>query len=99
MKERVMTKLNWRNQVWVLKNSFQGVSTTEVRRKLLNVRSQQALKIVGITVLVLFSTATPDCNSWLRSEGRLTGPMFYTKWSVSVTRRLIGPVFLYQALS
>jgi hypothetical protein len=25
---------------------FQGVSTTEVRRKLLNVRSQQALKIV-----------------------------------------------------
>jgi hypothetical protein len=33
-------------------------------RKLLNVRSPQALKIVEITALVPFSTATPVCDSY-----------------------------------
>jgi hypothetical protein len=34
-------------------------------RKLLNVRSQQALKIIEITALVPFSTPTPDFASLL----------------------------------
>src|SRR5271157_5711219 len=50
--------LNCRNQAWLLKNSFQGISTVKFLRKLLNVRSPRTLKIAEITVLVPFSTAT-----------------------------------------
>jgi hypothetical protein len=45
--------------LWVLKNSFRGISLAKLARKLLNVRSPQALKLTQITVLVPFSTATP----------------------------------------
>jgi hypothetical protein len=51
-------KLNCRNQAWLLKNSFQGISLTKLVRKLLNVRLPQALKFAEITGLVPFSTAT-----------------------------------------
>jgi len=47
----------------VLKNSFQGISTTKFVRKLLNVRSLEGLKFTEITALVPFSTATPVFNS------------------------------------
>jgi hypothetical protein len=40
-----------------LKNSSQGISPTKFVRKLLNVRSPQALKFTEITGLVPFSTA------------------------------------------
>jgi hypothetical protein len=43
-----------------LKNSSRAISTTKFVRKLLNVRSPQALKFPEITALVPFSTATPD---------------------------------------
>jgi hypothetical protein len=49
---------NCRNQAWLLKNSFQGISPTKFVRKLLNVRSPWALKFTEITALVPFSTAT-----------------------------------------
>ncbi|MGB9073477.1 MAG: hypothetical protein WCC22_12625, partial [Terriglobales bacterium] len=44
----------------LLKNSLQGVSTTEFARKLLNVRPPKALKFNEITASVPFSTATGD---------------------------------------
>jgi hypothetical protein len=44
-----------------LKNSSQGISPTKFVRKLLNVRSPEALKFTEITALVPFSTATGDC--------------------------------------
>jgi hypothetical protein len=50
--------------LWLLKNSFQGISTTKFLRKLLNVRLPQTLKFTEITALVPFSTATPDFVSY-----------------------------------
>jgi hypothetical protein len=47
-----------RKQAWLLKNSFYGISRVKFVRKLLNVRSLQALKFAEITGLVPFSTAT-----------------------------------------
>src|SRR5437879_12637015 len=46
------------NRLWVLKNSFQGISITKFVRKLLNVRSPQTLEFAEITALVPFSTPT-----------------------------------------
>src|SRR6266705_5198294 len=51
---------NCREQAWVLKNSFQGISITKFVRKLLNVRSPQTLEFAEITALVPFSTPTGD---------------------------------------
>jgi len=51
---------SWRNQAWLLKNSFQRISLTKFVRKLLNVRSLEGLKFTEITALVPFSTATGD---------------------------------------
>jgi hypothetical protein len=48
------SKLNCSKQAWVLKNSFQGISTTKFARKLLNVRSPQTLDFAEITALVPF---------------------------------------------
>jgi hypothetical protein len=42
---------------WLLKNSFQAVSTTTGAGKSLNVRSPHALKFIEITALVPFLTA------------------------------------------
>jgi len=56
---------NCREQAWVLKNSFQGISITKFVRKLLNVRSPQTLEFAEITALVPFSTPTPDFASCL----------------------------------
>src|SRR5437016_4112918 len=42
------------NRLWVLKNSFQGISITKFVRKLLNVRSPQTLEFAEITALFLF---------------------------------------------
>jgi hypothetical protein len=39
-----------RNQAWLLKNSFQGISPTKFVRQLLNVRSPQALKFAELVV-------------------------------------------------
>jgi len=54
-------EVNWRNQACLLKNSFQGISTTKFACKLLNVRLPQTLKFAEITALVPFSTATGHC--------------------------------------
>jgi len=48
-------RVNERNRLWVLKNSFQGISITKFVRKLLNVRSPQTLEFAEITALVPFS--------------------------------------------
>jgi hypothetical protein len=48
----------WRQILWLLKNSFQGISATKFVPKLLNVRSQKTLEFAEITALVPFSTAT-----------------------------------------
>jgi len=48
---------NCRNQAWLLKNSFHGISRTKFARKLLNLRLPLALKFTEITGLVPFSTA------------------------------------------
>ena len=53
-------RVNERNRLWVLKNSFQGISITKFVRKLLNVRSPQTLEFAEITALVPFSTPTGD---------------------------------------
>jgi len=47
-------------RLWLLKNFFREISPTKFVRKLLNVRSPQALKFAEITALVPFSTPTPD---------------------------------------
>jgi hypothetical protein len=47
-----------RNLMWLLKNSFHGISTIKFVCKLLNVRWPQTLKFTEITALVPFSTAT-----------------------------------------
>jgi hypothetical protein len=47
----------------VLKNSFRGILTAKFVRKLLIVRSPQALKFAEITALVPFSTPTPHIAS------------------------------------
>jgi|SRR5208282_1162564 hypothetical protein len=52
--------LNECKRLWVLKNSFQGISTTKFVRKLLRIRSPKTLKFTKITALVPFSTPTPD---------------------------------------
>src|SRR5437879_2882841 len=52
------------NRLWVLKNSFQGISITKFVRKLLNVRSPQTLEFAEITALVPFSTPTRYFNSY-----------------------------------
>jgi hypothetical protein len=52
-------RVNERYRMWVLKNSFRGISRTKFARKLLNFRLPQALKFTQITALVPFSTATP----------------------------------------
>jgi hypothetical protein len=46
--------------VWLLKKSFHGISLVKFDRKLLNLRSPQALKFTEITSLAPFSTATGD---------------------------------------
>ncbi|MGB9075085.1 MAG: hypothetical protein WCC22_20790, partial [Terriglobales bacterium] len=71
----------------LLKNSLQGVSTTEFARKLLNVRPPKALKFNEITASVPFSTATPDYNScapwvavaciiWYRNTSQVSEVLF-----------------------
>ena len=55
-----MVILHWRKQAWLLKNSFQSVSTTNFVRKLLSLHSLEGLKFTEITALVPFSTATGD---------------------------------------
>jgi hypothetical protein len=52
-----------RERLWLLKNSFRGVSTTKFVRELLNVRSPKTLEFAEITALVPFSTATPVYNN------------------------------------
>src|SRR5437764_12128543 len=47
------------------KTLFWHFSITKFARKLLNVRSRQALKFTEITALVPFSTPTPDCVTLL----------------------------------
>jgi hypothetical protein len=56
--------VNERYREWVLKNSFQGISTTKFVRRLLNIRSRQTLKFAEITALVPFSTATRFITNW-----------------------------------
>jgi hypothetical protein len=53
------------NRLWVLKNSFRGISRTKFTRKLLNLRLPQALEFTRITALVPFSTATPGYANYL----------------------------------
>jgi len=48
------TILDLCNRLWVLKNSFRGISRTKFARKLLNLRLPQAQKFTQITALVLF---------------------------------------------
>jgi hypothetical protein len=48
-----------RDCLWLLKNSFQGISTKKFARKLLNFGLQLTLKFTKITILVPFSTDTP----------------------------------------
>src|SRR5438093_12216431 len=40
---------NWRNQVWLLKNSFPGISATKFDRKLLNSSPPSTMKFAEIT--------------------------------------------------
>ena len=56
-------QVNERYRLWVLKNSFQGISTPKSARKLLNVRSSSALEFTESTALVPFSTPTPVCDN------------------------------------
>jgi hypothetical protein len=53
----------------VLKNAFQGISTTKFVRKLLNIRSPQTPEFAEITALVPFSTPTGLYTNYL--EGHL----------------------------
>jgi hypothetical protein len=55
-------------QAWLLKNSFEGISTTKFIRKLLNVRPRQTLEFAKTTASVPFSTATGNTHRRLRSE-------------------------------
>ena len=55
---RVLPTYGLRKQAWLLKNSFQSVSTTNFVRKLLSLRSLEGLKFTEITAFVPFSTAT-----------------------------------------
>jgi len=55
-------EVNECNRLWLLKNSFQGISAAKLVRKLLIVRSPWTLKFTEITALVRLSTATPVCN-------------------------------------
>jgi hypothetical protein len=50
---------DWRNILWLLKNSFWSFVCEELARKLLNVSRPQKLKFIEITALIPFSTATP----------------------------------------
>jgi hypothetical protein len=56
-----------------VENSFHGISTAKLVRKLLNVRSQKTLEFAEITALVPFSTATPVFNSY-RAHTALPAP-------------------------
>jgi hypothetical protein len=57
--EVVVAKPQLTLSAWLLRKLFFGVfQQLKFVRKLLNVRSQQALKIIEITALVPFSTAT-----------------------------------------
>jgi hypothetical protein len=56
--------INECNRLWLLKNSFLAFSITKFARKLLNIRSPQALKFTEITALVPFSTPTPVYASY-----------------------------------
>jgi hypothetical protein len=47
---------SWCSRLWLLKNSFWGISPGKFVRKLLNVRPPQTLKFTEITALVPFST-------------------------------------------
>jgi len=51
-------QFSFQNQLWLLKNSFRGVSARNFVCKLLNVGSPKMLKLSKITNLVPFSTAT-----------------------------------------
>jgi hypothetical protein len=62
--------LNCRNQAWLLKNSFRGISRAKFARKLLNLRLPYALKFTEITALVPFSTATGVLTSVRRLFAR-----------------------------
>jgi len=53
-------------RLWLLKKSFHGISLVKFVRRLLNLRSPQALKFTEITHLARFSTATPVNNSYFR---------------------------------
>jgi len=63
VQNRRFGNVNECKRLWLLKNSFQGISRTKFVRKLLNVRSLEGLKFTEITALVPFSTPTPDFNS------------------------------------
>jgi len=62
--------INECNRLWLLKNSFLAFSITKFARKLLNVRSPQALKFTEITALVPFSTPTPGYVNYRASTLR-----------------------------
>jgi len=87
------------NQAWVLKNSFQGISTTKFVCKLLSVRSPKSRKFREITALVPFSTPTGDYTQnpvgWFQSVRAVlpsqTDPLFTLSdptWTIAL--RLIA---------
>jgi len=85
---------NCREQAWVLKNSFQGISITKFVRKLLNVRSPQTLEFAEITALVPFSTPTPDFASCLDAcFDRAISIANFDKLVVVVNRPAAGCLF------